>query len=67
MIRAREAEGEPMAIGAAEAAIRMVIAHALIENAEDSGRAFDVLFAMRQAEAVVRGLEFADYEIKRRL
>jgi hypothetical protein len=55
-----------MAIGAGEAAIRMVIANALIENAEDSGRAFDALFAMRQAEAVVRALEFAGYEIKRR-
>jgi hypothetical protein len=32
-----------MAIGAADAAIRMVIANALVENAEDSGRTFDAL------------------------
>jgi hypothetical protein len=55
-----------MAIDAAQAAIRLVIANALVENGESSGRAFDALFAMHQAEAVVRALEFAGYEIRRR-
>jgi hypothetical protein len=55
-----------MAIGAEDAAIRIVIANALVENGEDSGRAFDALLAMRQAGAVVRALELAGYEIRRR-
>jgi hypothetical protein len=55
-----------MAIDSAAAAIRLVIANALVENGEEAGRAFDALFAMRQAEAVVRALEFAGYEINRR-
>jgi hypothetical protein len=43
-----------MAIDAGEAAIRKVIAEALIEHDEDSGRPLDALFAMRRAEAVVK-------------
>jgi hypothetical protein len=43
-----------------------VIADALVEYGSENGRTFDVLFAMRQAEAVVRALELAGYEIKRR-
>jgi hypothetical protein len=42
-----------MPIDAGEAAIRTVIAEALIEHSETSGRGFDALFAMQQAEAVV--------------
>jgi hypothetical protein len=55
-----------MTIDATEAAIRLVIANALVENVEAGGRAFDALFAMRQAESIVKALEFAGYEIKRR-
>jgi hypothetical protein len=55
-----------MAIDAGEAAIRTVIAEALIEHDEDSGRPMDALFAMRQAEAVVKALERAGYQIRRR-
>ena len=54
-----------MTIDAAGAAIRLVIANALVEGSEVSGRGFDALFAMRQAEAVVRALEFAGCEIRR--
>jgi hypothetical protein len=55
-----------MAIAHEEAVIRTVIAGALVENVGESGRSIDALFAMRQAEAVVRALELAGYEIKRR-
>jgi hypothetical protein len=55
-----------MAIGAQQAAVRAVIASALAEQVNDSGRTFDALFAIRQAEAVVRALELAGYEIKPR-
>jgi hypothetical protein len=55
-----------MTIDAAEAAIRMVIASAVVEHGESSGRAFDALFAMRQAETIVKALEVAGYEIRRR-
>jgi hypothetical protein len=54
-----------MAIGAEQAAIRTVIAGALVEFGNGSGRTFDALFAMRQAEAIVKALELAGYEIKR--
>jgi hypothetical protein len=54
-----------MTIDAGQAAIRLVIANALVENGEISGRAFDALAAMRQAEAIVRALAVAGYEIKR--
>jgi hypothetical protein len=56
-----------MAIGAEQAAIRTVIAGALVEYGSDNGRTLDVLFAMRQAEAIARALELAGYEIKRRM
>jgi hypothetical protein len=55
-----------MTIDAAEAAIRNVIAIALIERGETDGRDLDALFAMRQAEAVVKALDEAGYEIRRR-
>jgi hypothetical protein len=55
-----------MAIDSAGAAIRLIIANALVENGDISGRELDALLAMRQAEAVVKALEFAGYEIKRR-
>jgi hypothetical protein len=55
-----------MSIDAEEAAIRTVIAGALVDNHETGGgRGFDVLFAMRQAEAIVRALKIAGYAIKR--
>jgi hypothetical protein len=41
------------------------VTNALVENGESSGRAFDALVAMHQAEAVVRALEFAG--IRRRI
>ena len=41
-----------MTIDGAQAAIRLVIADALVKNSEIGGRAFDALFAMRQADAV---------------
>jgi hypothetical protein len=53
-----------MTIDAGEAAIRTVTA--LVEHGETRGRGVDALFAMRQAEAIVRALEHAGYEIKRR-
>jgi hypothetical protein len=52
-----------MTIDAAEAAIRAVIAGALAEHGE--ARGFDALFAMREAEAIVKALRIAGYEIKR--
>ena len=53
-----------MTIDAEEAAIRMVIAGALVEHGETSGRGLHALFAMRQAEAV-KALERAGYQIRR--
>jgi hypothetical protein len=50
-----------MAIDTGEAAIRTVIAEALIEHDEDTGRPMDALFAMRQAEAVVKALAHAGF------
>jgi hypothetical protein len=55
-----------MAIGAEQAAIRTVIANAIVEHVGESGRGIDALFAIRQAEAIVKALEVAGYEIKRR-
>jgi hypothetical protein len=55
-----------MAIGAQQAAIRAVIASALADQVSDSGQSVDALIAMRQAEAIVKALERAGYEIKRR-
>jgi hypothetical protein len=48
-----------------EAAIRTVIAGAIVESYDASGRAIDALLAMRQAEAIVKALAVAGYEIKR--
>jgi hypothetical protein len=55
-----------MAIGAEEAAIRTVIAGAIVDSVSESGRSIDALLAMRQAEAIVSALELAGYEVKRR-
>jgi hypothetical protein len=55
-----------MTIDGAQAAIRLVIADALVKNSEVGGRAFDALFAMRQAEAIVRALDLAGYDIRQR-
>jgi hypothetical protein len=55
-----------MTIDAEQAAIRMVIATVLAEQGEGSGRGLDALFAMRQAEAIVKALGAAGYEIRRR-
>jgi hypothetical protein len=52
-------------IDAEEAAIRTVIANALVGHGEASGRSFDALYVMRQAEAIVKALKIAGYEIKR--
>jgi hypothetical protein len=57
---------EVMTLDAGEAAIRNVIAIALMEHDETSGRGLDALFAMRQAEAIVKALGHAGYEIRRR-
>jgi hypothetical protein len=53
-----------MSIDAEEAAIRTVIVNVLTELGVD-GRGFDALFAMRQAEAIVKALKIAGYEIRR--
>jgi hypothetical protein len=63
--RGRGIVGKFMAIDTEQAAIRMVIATALAEQGESSGRGLDALFAMRQAEAIVKALEHAGYEIRR--
>ena len=55
-----------MAIGAQQAAIRAVIAGALAEHVSESGQSVDALVAIRQAEAIVKALERAGYEIKPR-
>jgi hypothetical protein len=55
-----------MAIGPEQAAIRTVIAGAVVQQVEESGRTIDALSAMRQAEAIVKALDLAGYEIKRR-
>jgi hypothetical protein len=54
-----------MTVDSLEAAIRIVITEAIIEHSETSGRGFDALLAMRQAEAIVKALAIAGYEIKR--
>jgi hypothetical protein len=55
-----------MAIDADQAAIRTVIAAVLAKLGEGSGHGLDALFSMRQAEAIVKALEHAGYEIRRR-
>jgi hypothetical protein len=59
------AGGKPMSIDAEEAAIRTVIVGALMGHSEAGERGFDALFAMRQAEAIVKALKIGGYEIKR--
>jgi hypothetical protein len=54
-----------MSIDAEEAAIRTIIVGALVGHSEASERGFDTLFAMRQAEAIVKSLKIGGYEIKR--
>jgi hypothetical protein len=48
-----------MTIDAGEAAIRTVIAAAIAQHGEAGGRGLDALFAMRQAEVIVKALEHA--------
>ena len=55
-----------MTMDATGAAIRLVIANTLVESGESNGRGFDALFAMRQAEAIVRALALAGHEIRQR-
>jgi hypothetical protein len=55
-----------MTIEGGEAAIRTVIAAALAQHGEASGRGLHALFAMRQAETIVKALAHAGYEIRRR-
>jgi hypothetical protein len=55
-----------MAIGSQQAAIRALIATALSEHVSEIGQSVDALVAMRQAEAIVKALELAGYEIKRK-
>ena len=55
----------PMTVDADEAALRTVIAAALAQHGEAHGRGLDALFAS-QAEAVMKALGDAGYEIKRR-
>ena len=55
-----------MAIDAQQASIRALIATALAEHVSESGQSVDALVAMRQAEAIVKALELAGYEIKRK-
>ena len=54
-----------MSIDAEEAAIRTLIVGALMGHSEAGARGFDALFAMRQAEAIVKALKIGGYEIKR--
>jgi hypothetical protein len=54
-----------VSIDAEEAAIRTVIVGALTGQSEAGERAFDALFAMRQAEAIVKALKTCGYEIKK--
>jgi hypothetical protein len=55
-----------VAIGGDQAAIRTVIAGALVEHGTENGRAPDALVAIQQAEAIVKALDLAGYEIKLR-
>jgi hypothetical protein len=54
-----------MSIDAEQAATRTAIVGALMGHAEAGERGFDALFAMRQAEAIVKALKIGGYEIKR--
>jgi hypothetical protein len=65
-VNANPAKGSSMTLDAGEAAIRTVIAAVLAQYGEASGRGLDALLAMRQAETIVKALEHAGYEIRRR-
>jgi len=54
-----------LSIDAEEAAIRTVILGALMGHSEAGERSFDALFAMRQAEAIVKALKIGGYEIRK--
>jgi hypothetical protein len=54
-----------MSIDAAEAGIRTVILGALMGHSEAGERSFDALFAMRQAETIVKALKTCGYEIRK--
>jgi hypothetical protein len=55
-----------MAIDDEEAAIRTVIAGVLVGHGNENGRAADALLAIQQAAAIVKALDVAGYEIRRR-
>jgi hypothetical protein len=55
-----------VALDPGEAAIRTVIAGAIIEHRKAAGRGLDALFAMRETEATVKALAIAGYEIRQR-
>jgi hypothetical protein len=55
-----------VAIGDEQATIRTVIAGVLVEHARENERAPDALLAIQQAAAIVKALDVAGYEIKRR-
>jgi hypothetical protein len=55
-----------MAIDDEQAAIRTVIAGVLLGHGNGHGRAPDALLAIQQAAVIVKALEVAGYEIKRR-
>jgi hypothetical protein len=55
-----------MAIGDEQAAIRTVIAGVLVGRGNENGRAADALLAIQQAAAIVKALDVAGYEIRRR-
>jgi hypothetical protein len=67
MARSAQWTGAKMTLDAGEAAIRTVIAAALAQHSDANGRGLDALMAMRQAEAVTKALEYAGYEIRRRI
>jgi hypothetical protein len=52
-------QGNFMTIDTGEAAIRTVIAGAIVESYDASGSAVSALLAMRQAEAIVKALAIA--------
>jgi hypothetical protein len=55
-----------MSIDVTEGAVRVVIAAVLAQHSEGSGRGLDALIAMQQSEAVVRALELAGYEVRKK-
>ncbi len=56
-----------MTIDSSEAAIRTVIAAALAQYNDATGRGADAIVAMNQAQVAVKALELAGYEIRKRL